>query len=90
MADDQETPTTDKNNNNGNQKANAKSLMNSAAGEARKGKQEAFKAWAKNKMAEREAAQQRIDMLDAELERAAADFDKGIWVAPNKDQKNNS
>lgn len=71
----------------GNQKASAKQLMQQATSEVQKQKGESFKAWSKNKQSEIESLKLRINLLQSELNAAADDFDRGIWVAPVKDQK---
>lgn len=84
---DNATPAHDKGE-KGNQKATAKSLAAQAEAEVQKGFNESFKAWLKNKKAERRALQQRMDMLTAEIENASRDFDRGIWITPAKAANN--
>lgn len=73
--------------NGGNQKATAKQLRTQARSEVQKQKGESFKAWSKNKETEIEALMLRINLLQSEWDAAEADYDRGIWIAPAKDQK---
>lgn len=86
---DDNTETEAKNENKGNQKVTAKSLMAQGAAEARKSLGEAFKSWSKNRQAEINALQQSIDLIKADMDNAAADFDRGIWIAPKNQNQNN-
>lgn len=65
-------------------KVTAASLISQAEAEAAKGPREAFKAWVKNKKIERGEVERRLILIDNELKQAASDFDKGLWVSPNK------
>ena len=67
-------------------KVTAELLLSQAEVEAEKGPRESFKQWAKNKSLERKEVARRLSIIDQEVKQAAADFNKGIWVAP-KNQK---
>jgi hypothetical protein len=66
------------NDNEGKTPRNAKAILDSAEGQIKKAKADAFQQKAKDLLQKRSTAQAAVDAIDAELEVASAEFDASL------------